>query len=68
MVYAHIKERVPIERAGTAMTGVNFFTMMGVALFLQGLGYLMQWLYPGGIAGGARLPSGFPDLRRGASS
>jgi sugar phosphate permease len=47
IVFAHIKERMPMESAGTAMTGVNFFTMVGVAAFLQGLGYLMQYLYPG---------------------
>lgn len=47
IVFAHIKERMPLELAGTAMTGVNFFTMVGVASFLQGLGSLMQWLYPG---------------------
>ncbi len=45
VMYAHIKERMPVERAGTAMTGVNFFTMVGVAVFLQGLGGLMQYLY-----------------------
>ena len=47
VMYAHIKERVPIERAGTAMAGVNFFTMVGVAVYLQGLGSLMQYLYRG---------------------
>jgi hypothetical protein len=46
IMYAHIKERMPIERAGTAMTGINFFTMAGVAVFLQGLGSLMQQWYP----------------------
>lgn len=46
LMYAHIKEQVPIENAGMAMTGVNFFTMVGVAVFLQGLGSLMKWLYP----------------------
>ncbi len=46
VMYAHIKERVPIERAGMAMTGVNFFTMVGVAVFLQGLGFLMDYFYP----------------------
>jgi sugar phosphate permease len=46
IMYAHIKERMPIERAGTAMTGINFFTMAGVAFFLQGLGTLMQRFYP----------------------
>ncbi|MFH1103294.1 MAG: MFS transporter [Pseudomonadota bacterium] len=29
IMYAHIKERMPVERAGTAMTGINFFTMVG---------------------------------------
>ena len=46
IMYAHIKERMPIERAGTAMTGINFFTMGGVAVFLQGLGNIMQQMYP----------------------
>ena len=32
--------------AGTAMTGINFFTMIGPAFFLQGQGILMQSLYP----------------------
>lgn len=47
IMYAHIKERMPIEQAGTAMTGINFFTMFGVAVFLQGLGSMMQVLHPG---------------------
>jgi sugar phosphate permease len=47
VMYAHIKVRVTIERAGTAMTGVNFFTMVGFAVYLQGLGSLMQYLYQG---------------------
>jgi sugar phosphate permease len=46
IMYAHIKERMPLERAGTAMTGINFFTMAGVAVFLQGVGTLMQSFYP----------------------
>ncbi|NQU65980.1 MAG: MFS transporter [SAR324 cluster bacterium] len=46
VMMAHIKERMPIERAGTALTGVNFFTMIGVAFFLQMLGSVMQYLYP----------------------
>lgn len=46
VMYAHIKERMPAEHAGTAMTGVNFFTMAGVVVFLQGLGNLMQYFYP----------------------
>jgi len=51
VMYAHIKERMPPERSGAAMTGVNFFTMVGVAAFLQGLGNLMQYLYPGASLG-----------------
>lgn len=51
IMYAHIKERMPIERAGTAMTGINFFTMTGAAAFLQGLGNLMARLYPGASLG-----------------
>lgn len=47
IMYAHIKERMPPENAGSAMTGINFFTMIGVAVFLQGPGQLMQQYYPG---------------------
>ena len=46
IMYTHIKEGMPIENAGTAMTGINFFTMIGAAVFLQGIGTLMQHLYP----------------------
>jgi len=46
LMYAHIKELMPLEMAGTAMAGINFFTMLGSALFLQGLGSLMQYFYP----------------------
>jgi MFS family permease len=45
-VYAHIKALVPKDMAGAAMSGTNFFTMMGPAVFLQGLGIAMQDLYP----------------------
>jgi len=45
-MYPHIKDLMPAEMAGAAMTGINFFTMIGPAVFLQGLGTLMQALYP----------------------
>jgi MFS family permease len=45
-VYAHIKALVPKDMAGAAMSGTNFFTMMGPAVFLQGIGIAMQGLYP----------------------
>jgi predicted MFS family arabinose efflux permease len=46
LMYPHIKDLVPHHMAGAAMTGINFFTMIGPAVFLQGLGALMQKLYP----------------------
>jgi len=46
LMYPHIKELMPSEMSGAAMTGINFFTMIGPAVFLQGLGTLMQTLYP----------------------
>jgi sugar phosphate permease len=46
LMYPQIKELMPLKMAGTAMTGVNFFTMIGPAVFLQGMGSLMQSLYP----------------------
>lgn len=46
LMYTHIKELFPPSMTGTAMTGINFFTMIGPAFFLQTLGYVMQTLYP----------------------
>ncbi len=46
VMYAHIKERLPIEMAGAAMTGINFFTMIGAAAFLQSMGKFMSILFP----------------------
>ena len=51
LMYPHIKELMPSEMAGAAMTGINFFTMIGPAVFLQGLGTLMQTLYPAASRG-----------------
>jgi sugar phosphate permease len=51
LMYAQIKELMPLHMAGTAMTGINFFTMTGPAVFLQGLGALMQTLYPNASRG-----------------
>jgi MFS family permease len=42
LVYSHAKELFPIEIAGTVMTGINFFTMAGVALFMPGLGKIIE--------------------------
>lgn len=44
IMYAHIKEWVPAEMQGMAFTGVNLFTMLGAALFMQGMGWVLdQW-------------------------
>ena len=51
LMYPHIKELMPSEMAGAAMTGINFFTMIGPAVFLQGLGSMMQTLYPNASRG-----------------
>lgn len=51
LMYPHIKELMPEEMSGAAMTGINFFTMIGPAIFLQGLGTLMQSLYPAASRG-----------------
>lgn len=47
LMYTHIKELFTPSMTGTAMTGINFFTMTGPAFFLQTLGWIMQTLYPG---------------------
>jgi MFS family permease len=45
IMYTHIKERMPAHLAGTAMTGINLFTMIGAAFFVHGLGVLMQKMF-----------------------
>jgi hypothetical protein len=42
IMYAHIKELVPSELTATAMTAVNFFTMIGGAVFLHGFGFILS--------------------------
>jgi len=59
LMYPHIKELMPPEMSGAAMTGINFFTMIGPALFLQGLGTLMQTLYPAASRGPAAFHAAF---------
>lgn len=59
VMYAHIKEQVPSENAGLAMTGINFFTMAGVAVFLQGLGSIMKMIYPDASLDGPAFSAAF---------
>jgi len=59
VLFAHIKDLMPLELAGVAMTGVNFFTMLGAAVFSQGLGSLMQRFYPAAALGISAFRSAF---------
>lgn len=42
VMYAHIKEMLPSAMTGMAVTGINLFTMLGAATFLQGLGWVVD--------------------------
>ena len=59
LMYPHIKDLMPQEMSGAAMTGINFFNMLGPAVFLQGLGTLMQHLYPNASRGPAAFDASF---------
>jgi sugar phosphate permease len=59
LMYPHIKDLMPQEMPGAAMTGINFFNMLGPAVFLQGLGILMQHLYPEASRGPAAFDAAF---------
>ena len=59
LMYSHIKDLMPQKMAGAAMTGINFFNMLGPAIFLQGLGMFMQRLYPEASRGPAAFDASF---------
>lgn len=59
LMYPHIKDLMPRDMSGAAMTGINFFNMLGPAVFLQGLGTLMQQLYPDASRGPAAFDASF---------
>lgn len=42
IMYANIKELLPGRISGMAMTGINFFTMMGAATFQHGIGAFIK--------------------------
>ena len=46
LIYAHVKESVPPQLVGTAVTAVNFFLMAGPALLQQTIGLILD-LRPG---------------------
>ncbi len=45
--YTHLKELMPAELAATAMTTMNFFAILGMGVFTQGIGLFMEAFYPG---------------------
>jgi nitrate/nitrite transporter NarK len=51
VVYAHVKELMPLRMSGMAMTGVNFFTMFGAATFLHAMGWVLDRASGGGPRG-----------------
>jgi sugar phosphate permease len=56
VVYAHVKELMPARMTGMAMTGVNFFVMLGAAAYMHGTGWVLdRWSGPAG----ARGPDGY---------
>jgi len=52
VLYTHIKELMPGDMSGTALTGINFFVSLGAAVFLQIFGTVI------GRAGGEGLEAG----------
>ena len=46
VMYAHIKELMPDDMSGSAMTGINFFTMMGGGVFMHLLGEIVEHVEP----------------------
>jgi sugar phosphate permease len=46
VMYTQIKELMPPDMSGRALAGINFFGFVGAAVFLHGVGNLMQYLYP----------------------
>ena len=44
IMYAHIKDLMPPDMSGMALTGINLFTMLGGALIMQVMGSLLDHL------------------------
>ena len=59
VLYTHVKELMPSTMFATALTAMNFFVMLGAAIFIQGLGSLMQFLYPSASLGHAAFNTAF---------
>jgi len=82
IMYAHVKDLVPAPVQGTAMTGINLFTMLGPAVVMQAAGWLVAarpdqlgdpaafapaWLFmAAGLALSGLVYLGLPDSRPAA--
>lgn len=44
IMFSHIKELMPKEMAGRSMTAINFFNMLGPAVFLYAFGKVLSYL------------------------
>jgi nitrate/nitrite transporter NarK len=52
VAWPHIRELMPERMAGMAMSGVNFFNILGAAAFLHGTGWMLERAAgPGGARG-----------------
>lgn len=51
VMYAHIKGIMPLEISGMALTGINFFTMLGVGIYIHFMGWVLNHLAAGPQAG-----------------
>jgi len=59
VMYGHIKDLMPNEMSGTAMAGINFFTVMGAGVFIHLLGGIMEHMSPGITTGGEAYRASF---------
>jgi len=46
VMYAQVKETFPLSIAGTALTALNFFVMLGAAMFQHMMGFIMDHWQP----------------------
>ena len=49
VMYTHIKELMPSDMSGTALTSINLFTMLGGAVFMQAMGLILEHIRPIGF-------------------
>jgi len=59
VMYGHIKDLMPKEMSGTAMAGINFFTVMGAGVFIHLLGGIMEHMSSGITTGGEAYRASF---------